>query len=120
MEYLEIVLKIVVGLSILNVWLLRSNKATPYRGGEAKSIREEFEVYGLPSWFMMGTGVIKVGLALILLASIYYPSWENIGTLGLAAMMLGAVGMHLKVRDSLKKTFPAVLFLVLALTIYFL
>jgi len=120
MEYLEIVLKLVVGLSILNVWLLRANKSTPYRGGDAGSIKEEFAVYGLSAPFMMVIGTVKVALAVVLLASIYYTSIQYIGALGIAVLMLGAVGMHLKVKDSFKKTFPALLFLVLSIAIYFL
>ncbi len=120
MDYLEIILKIVVALSIFNVWLLRGNKSTPFRGGNANSIKEEFAVYGLPGWVMVVVGTIKVVLALVLLVSIYYPAVEMIGALGLAAMMLGAVSMHLKVKDSFKKTYPALLFLVLSLVIYLL
>ncbi|QNL20430.1 DoxX family protein [Hyphobacterium sp. CCMP332] len=120
MEYLEIVLKIVVGLSILNVWLLRGKKSSPFRGGDAKSLKEEFAVYGLPSWVMFAVGTIKVALSLLLLISIYYPSLEMIAALGLAFMMLGAVSMHVKVKDSFKQTYPALLFLALSLVIYFI
>ncbi len=118
MYYFEIALKVVIALSIFNVWLLRANKSTPYRGGDANSIKEEFAVYGLPGWVMVLVGTIKVTFGLLLLISIYYPAVETIGALGMAVMMVGAVGMHLKIRDSFKKTFPALLFLVLSLTIY--
>ena len=43
-EYISIALKIIVCISILNVWLIQPKKATRWRGGEAKSILEEFEV----------------------------------------------------------------------------
>jgi len=38
------VLQLVVGLGLLNVWLVRSRSATEYRGGSATSLREEFAV----------------------------------------------------------------------------
>ena len=120
MNYLEIALKLIVGLSILNVWLLRAKKSTPYRGGDANNIKEEFAAYGLPGWFMPTVGTIKVTLAIALLASIYYPSIEYIGAIGIAALMLGAVIMHLKIGDSFNKTYPALLFLLLSITIYFI
>jgi hypothetical protein len=63
MNYLIIVLQLVVALGILNVWLLRANRATAYRGGNAKNMREEFATYGLPYWFMCVIGVLKVALA---------------------------------------------------------
>lgn len=117
MEYVEIILKAIVGLSILNVWLLRSKKATPWRGGDARSIEEEFKAYGLPVWFMWTVGTLKVVLALLLLYSIYDPGMENIAAYGIAILMLGAVAMHFKIGDPPKKSFPAFTFLVLSLLI---
>ena len=114
MIYLEIILKIVVGLSILNVWLLRANKATPYRGGNAGNIKEEFMAFGLPNWFMVTVGTVKVGLALVILASIYFSSLELIGSIGMAMMMLGSISMHLKVGSTIKQVFPAILFFLLS------
>ena len=61
-------------LAILNVWLLRSGKASGYRGGAAQNMEEEFAVYGLPAGFRWSIGTIKVVLALLLLAGIWVPS----------------------------------------------
>ena len=117
MEYLIIALKIIVGLSILNVWLVRSKKSTPWRGGDANDIVEEFKAYGLPSWFMYTIGTLKVALAVLLLASIFYAQVEPIAAFGIAFLMLGAVSMHVKIGDPLKKSCPAFTFLVLSLVI---
>lgn len=117
MEYLIIALKLVVGLSILNVWLVRSKKSTAWRGGDANDIVEEFKAYGLPVWFMWLVGTAKVGLALLLLASIFYPQFEAIAAYGIAFLMLGAVSMHLKIGDPLKKSLPAFTFLILSLVV---
>ncbi|MEP0985241.1 DoxX family protein [Ekhidna sp.] len=120
MLYLEIVLKLVIGLSILNVWLLRSKKSTQYRGGSASNIKEEFQAYGLPSWFMVIIGTLKVALSILLIASIWYPSFETYAALGIAFLMAGAVTMHFKIGDPIKKAFPAALFMTLSLIIYFI
>jgi len=117
MEYVIIVLKLIVGLSILNVWLVRSKKNTAWRGGDAGNIVEEFKAYGLPVWFMWVIGSAKVVLALLLLASIFYPQTEAIAAYGIAFLMLGAVAMHLKIGDPLKKSLPAFTFLILSLVI---
>lgn len=117
MEYFEIALKLIVGLSILNVWLIRSSKETPWRGGDAQSITDEFKAYGLPVWFMYIIGSLKVALALLLLYSIYDPSVEHIAAYGIAFLMLGAVSMHIKIGDPIKKSFPAFTFLVFSLII---
>jgi len=122
MEYLEIALKLIVGLSILNVWLIRSKKATPWRGGDAKSITDEFKAYGLPVWFMYIIGTLKVVLAVLLLYSIYDDNQliEQIAGYGIALLMAGAVSMHFKIGDPIKKSFPAFTFLVLSLVITFI
>ena len=117
MEYLIIGLKLIVGLSILNVWLVRSKKSTAWRGGDANNIVEEFKAYGLPVWFMWAVGSLKVALAILLLASIFYSQVEAIAAYGIAFLMTGAVIMHLKIGDPLKKSFPAFTFLVLSLVI---
>jgi DoxX-like family len=108
MEYILIVLKLIVALGILNVWLLRSGKATPFRGGEAKNLRDEFAAYGLPFWFMCVVGVLKVGLALALLASIWIHSVAQPAAIGLGLLMLGAFVMHLKVKDPTRKALPSI------------
>ena len=46
-DYFIIALKVIVSFSILNVWLVQPKKPTKWRGGNATTIVEEFEVYGL-------------------------------------------------------------------------
>ncbi len=108
MEYVVIILKLVVGLGILNVWLLRANRATAYRGGNAKTMREEFATYGLPYGFMCVIAVLKVGLAIALLASIWIHSLAQPAAIGLGVLMLGAFIMHLKVKDPISKALPSI------------
>ncbi|MFN9717669.1 MAG: DoxX family protein [Planctomycetota bacterium] len=115
MEYFRSVLPAFIGWGILNVWLLRFNKSTPYRGGAARNMKEEFAAYGLPEWLMWVVGGLKVVLALSLLASFWRPELLQPAALGMAALMLGAVGMHLKIGDSRKKTAPALSVLILSL-----
>lgn len=114
LDYLEIALKLIIGLSVLNVWLIRSSRSTPWRGGDAQNIKEEFATYGLPSWFMVVVGTLKVVLSIGLIASIWYPVLELYCASGIGILMLGAVVMHVKVSDPLKKSFPAALFLTLS------
>jgi len=108
MPYLLIVLQLTVALGILNVWLLRAGRATPFRGGAAKTLREEFAAYGLPFWFMCVVGVLKVGLALVLLAALWLHPAAQPAAIGLGLLMLGAFVMHLKVKDPVKKALPSV------------
>lgn len=108
MEYILLALQLVVALGILNVWLFRPGRATPYRGGDAKNLRAEFAAYGLPFWFMCVVGVLKVGLALSLVAAIWIHTLAQPAAIGLGLLMLGAFVMHLKVKDPIKKALPSV------------
>ena len=116
-EYAIIALKVIVGLSILNVWLIQPKKPSKWRGGNAKTLIEEFEVYGLSKNICYIVGFLKVSLALILLASIAFEQLTLIGSLGLAFLLLGSILMHFKVKDELYKSFPAFLFLLMNLII---
>ncbi len=117
MRYLVIALQLVVALGILNVWVLRSRKPTPFRGGDGKNLREEFAVYGLPFWFMCLIGVFKVGLALALIAGIWIHGVAQPAAVGMGALMLGAFGMHLKVKDPMKKALPSIAVLAMCVAI---
>ena len=117
MELLRIVLQVVVGLVILNVWLVRANWSTGYRGGNAKSLKEEFATYGLPFWFFYLVGVLKITCALALLAGVLFPLLVIPGALGLAVLMAGAFTMHLKVKDPFTKAWPSLAMLALSLLI---
>ena len=55
-------LQIIVGLGLLNVWLIRAGSATDYRGGEATTLKEEFQAYGLPDGAFYLVGAMKIGL----------------------------------------------------------
>ena len=118
--YIIIALKIIVGISIINVWLIQPNKPSKWRGGDATSIIEEFNVYGLSKTFYNIIFVVKVGLAVLLLVSIKYDFLTLYSSLGLATLLLGSIAMHFKVKDALFKSFPAFLFMAMNLVIAYL
>ena len=120
LEYILIALKIIVGVSIINVWLIQPNKPSKWRGGDATTITEEFNVYGLSKTFYKLVFVVKVGLAILLLASIKFNFLTLYSSLGLAALLLGSIAMHFKVKDALFKSFPALLFMAMNLIIAYL
>ena len=118
--YIIIALKIIVGISIINVWLIKPNKPSKWRGGDATTIIEEFNVYGLSKTFYNIIFVVKVGLAVLLLVSIKYDLLTLYSSLGLASLLLGSIAMHFKVKDALFKSFPAFLFMAMNLIIAYL
>ncbi len=119
MELFIQILQGIVGLSILNVWLLQYNKATRWRGGNATTILEEFNAYGLPAWFCYVIGTLKVVLAIMLIAAIWYPDIKLVAASGLALLLAGSISMHFRINDPLIKSFPAALFMIMCLIIIF-
>lgn len=113
MEWVIVALQLVIALGILNVWLLRFGKATDWRGGGARNMREEFAVYGLPPWFMYTVGFFKILFAGLLIAGVYWRWLTPWAAAGMGVLMLGAVAMHLKVKDPPKKALPSFTLLVL-------
>ncbi len=106
MKVLSKILSVVVGLTVINVWLFRSNRSTSYRGGDAASLLEEFQVYGLEDYFLI-IGIIKVSLAIMLLLSLYFKKLSFFASSGIGIMMLFAVYLHINVGDELIKYLPA-------------
>ena len=108
---------IIIALGIFNVWIIRFNKKTDFRGGDALNLKEEFKVYGLPTWFMYLIGVLKLSFALILILGIWFKSISIYAIYGMTILMMGAILMHLKVNDPFKKYVPALSILILLATL---
>ena len=63
---LYLLVKMIIAFGILNVWIIRFNKKTAWRGGDSLSLKVEFQTYGLPIWFMYMVGFMKISLSLII------------------------------------------------------
>lgn len=110
-------LQIILAFGLINVWLVRFNRSTAYRGKGTGNMEEEFHAYGLPKWFMYLIGVVKLMIAIALIAGLWMPLLVYPTVLVLGALMLGAISMHIKVRDSLMRTLPAMVMLTTAVVI---
>jgi uncharacterized membrane protein YphA (DoxX/SURF4 family) len=117
MEIGVIVIQIIIALGIFNVWVLRFGKPTEWRGGSAANMKEEFQTYGLPGWMVQVVGFLKLAFAACLIVGIWFPVLTRPAAIGLALLMLGAVAMHIKVKDPLKKSLPALTMLVLSVIV---
>ena len=120
MKYLKELLMLVVSLLVLNVWLLRLNQETIYRGGAALNIIEEFEVYGLSETMFYIIGALKVLSATGLLVGFVYKKAILPSASLMAVLMSGAILMHFTVNDEAIKFLPAGLMLISSLTIVYL
>lgn len=120
MNTLTIILQVVIALGIFNVWLLRFGRSSDWRGGQARTMKEEFAVYGLPEWVLFLVGFLKLLFAILLVVGIWIPEAVAPAAGGLAVLMLGAIVMHAKVGDPPKKSLPAFTMLVLSLLLMIL
>lgn len=110
----------VVSITVLNVWLLRFNKPTIYRGGQAKTMIEEFAAYGLSETFVYVIGGLKVLAALGLVVGFFFKKLIVPSSLVIAVLMVGAIFMHFKVQDAAIKFLPATLMLLCSLGVLYL
>jgi len=117
MQSLVIICQIIIALGIFNVWVIRYGKETSWRGGEAKNMKEEFAAYGLPSGFMVLIGAAKILLASCLIIGIWIPVLVKPSAIAMAFLMIGAVSMHIKVKDPLQKSLPAFTMLLLSFVV---
>lgn len=110
----SIALQFIISIGLLNVWIFRFNKKTPYRGGVATTMKEEFLQYGLPLWACYVVGFWKILSAVLLVLGIWIPALILPSAILILFLMLAAVTMHIMIRDPLKKAMPAFLVLVMS------
>ncbi|NNF58411.1 MAG: DoxX family protein [Rhodothermaceae bacterium] len=110
----SVILQVVVALGLLNVWLVRARSSTSYRGGDAQSLKEEFQAYGLPMWLFYVVGALKIGAAIALLVGLWVPALVRPAAGVVAVLMVGALAMHIKVSDPWMKALPAFLMLLMS------
>jgi len=111
MDSITVFLQLFVAFGLLNVWVIRINQKTSYRGSDASSLKSEFAAYGLSLWSFYVIGFIKISSALLLLLGLWMPFLVFPAALVVSFMMIGALCMHIKVRDPVKKSLPALIML---------
>lgn len=117
MKYIKQILVLFVSITVLNVWLIRFNNATIYRGGDAANMLEEFIVYGFDKSFLYLIGALKISAALGLIIGLFYKKLIVPCALIIGVLMVGAVVMHFRVSDEIHKFIPAGLMLLCSVSI---
>jgi len=101
------ILQAIVGIELLLVWVVRARWATDFRGGDAKTLKEEFATYGLPDWVFYAVGALKIPAAILLLVGLWVPEVVLPAAGVIVVLMAGALAMHARVRDPWIKFRPA-------------
>jgi len=112
--YIVYLFQIIIAIGLINVWLVRFHKSTKYRGGDAGNMADEFAAYGLPKWFMYLVGVGKIFIATLMIIGFWIPMVVYPASLLLALLMIGAISMHVKIKDPFIKSLPAILMFLMA------
>ena len=119
LKILYICVSCFVSILVTNVWLFRFNKETPYRGGDATNMIEEFATYGLDINIMYLVGALKIFASLGLIIGVFKTKVSAYSSLLMAILMIGAIYFHFKISDPAIKYFPSVLMLLCSIFIYF-
>ena len=119
LKILNVCISLFVSILVTNVWLFRFNKETPYRGGNAKNMIEEFAAYGLDLNTMYLIGSLKIIASLGLIIGLLKTKISVYSSLLMAILMIGAIYFHFKISDPAIKYFPSALMLTCSVFIYF-
>ena len=114
MENLQIAIQLIIALGIFNVWIIRINKPSKYRGGNSENMESEFKAYGFSNLVMKIIGFSKLSLAFLLILGIWFPNLIDISAILMGFLMIGAIGVHFKIKDPLIKSLPAFTMLILS------
>ena len=88
-------LKIIVTSAIFFVWFIRYD-----------NIKKEFEEYNLPTWFRDLVGILKISFSLMIHSN--NKDIVLIGSLGILALMFGAVITHIRMKNNFRKYIASV------------
>ncbi len=110
-------LQLLIAFGIFNVWVVRFDKPTAFRGGNAQTMPEEFRVYGLSDTTRKLVGAVKLFLAILLVVGIWMPALAVWAASCMAFLMFVAVAMHAKVSDPVRKAVPALCMMILSLMV---
>jgi len=80
---------------------------------------KEFERYGLKK-FRIINGFLQIFGGVGLLIGIYYPFLLLLSSAGLALLMAAGFGVRLRIKDGFLKSFPALFYFILNVTIFLL
>ena len=105
LESLILALKIIIASSVFFVWVVRY-----------ENIINEFNQYQLPDWLRDTVGILKISFT----AMLFFQDINLIllGSIGIVLLMLAALGTHIKIKNPIEKMFPAMIVLIITITIF--
>lgn len=86
----------------------------------AKMQVDAFRHLKLPQWFRLVTGFVQLMGVLALILGIWFQVWAALGGLWLAITMFFGVIAHVRVKDPISSSIPALVLMILSLLVFFL
>lgn len=106
MSNLLIIAQIIVAASVAFVWIFRYD-----------NIIKEFKQFGLSDLTRTFVGAVKIALATLLIAGIWFPDLVAIPAVLMALLMLAAQFFHFKIKNPFIKHLPSLVLLILSIFI---
>jgi uncharacterized membrane protein YphA (DoxX/SURF4 family) len=79
---------------------------------------DNFKQWNLPQWFRIVTGLVELVGAAALIVGYWEPSWAAAAGLWLGATMLVGTLVHVRAKDSVQQTFPAIVLFLLPVVLF--
>jgi len=98
--------KVLLAVSLFYVWVVRYD-----------NIKKEFIDYKLPSYLRDLVGILKLSFSIMIISNDKNLVW--VGSVGIIALMFGAIGTHVRVKNLFQKMIPAITLSVLCLMIIY-
>lgn len=111
-------LQLIIGLSIMVIWILRTTVSSAYRVGNAQTLSQEFIEAGLTEGVYQVMRILKPIFAFLLVIGIVYDPFFIPCMTFTTLAMIGAVVAHIKVKDEIKKMIPAITLLVFCFIVF--
>ena len=102
MEHMIKVAQLIVGISVLFVWIFRFD-----------NIIKEFKQFGLSDLMRSFVGASKIALATLLIAGVWYPSFVQIPSIFMGIFMISAQYFHFRAHNPFIRRVPSLIFLIL-------
>ena len=111
-------LQLIIGVSIMFIWIVRTTTASAYRVGGARTLSQEFAEAGFTEWVYQVMRILKPIFAFLLVIGIVYEPFFIPCMTFTTLAMIGAVYTHVKVRDNIKKMIPAITLLTFCFIVF--
>ena len=111
-------LQLIIGISIMVIWIFRTTVASSYRVGAAQTLSEEFIEAGFTEGVYQVMRILKPIFAFLLVIGIVYQPFFIPCMTFTTLAMIGAVYAHVKVKDEIRKMIPAITLLMFCLIVF--